>query len=434
MAPANGPADDAPATTNGTATPSATDGEAGKASAEGSSDSQANEAAQPVAPAKVASSLAAAESKETKSDLTSESVLPAPSSAPASKVFAAASDSGSLSEFAQSAVVLRSRLEGLQANHDALLETKSSLAEEGRGLAAEIQAAEDNQNAAIEEEDFDRADALNDTIEDLKGRVSACDGRRLKVDRDLQQLASTREALRVEELEAVETVVADTRKLWHAQQGVLKEHERSTASRVRTERRRLEVQEQRVQLDEEHLELDLAEIREESDRLTKSIDEQTGGVSDEQATLNERSYELDAEITELRKELAKKEAEQAEVRAQLRTCEDRISSIRSKFAGKLSEIDDRKVQAQVVASKCEHEKAGIASGRQELDRVRSEAVAQRGNLRTQLIRHRQELDVVKQLEAALRRQVRLPTARTARLHASNTRPAHASLVAPPRPK
>ena len=90
--------------------------------------------------------------------------------------------------------------------------------------------------------------------------MASSEGRRLKVDRDLQGLAAKRELLQSDQLQSAEGVVEQVRGLWQTQRSLLKEHERTASSSVRTERRHLNVQEQRVKLDEEHLHVDQAEI------------------------------------------------------------------------------------------------------------------------------------------------------------------------------
>ena len=301
---------------------------------------------------------------------------------------------------------LTARLQDVHLENEQLLANKERLAGEFGDLTLRVQQAEDNQNAAIEAEDYERADALNDTIEELKGMMASSEGRRLKVDRDLQGLVAKRELLQSDQLQGVEGVVEQVRGLWQTQRSLLKEHERTASSSVRTERRHLNVQEQRVKLDEEHLHVDQAEISEEEERLARSIEEQTEGIASKQEALLGKQEGLDGEIEELRQLLAAKETERADVHDELEACNQRIAIIRTKFDGKQTELRERRAQASSFAAKCQDTRAEIGSARKTLDIAGRAAVERRASLRDEVEGVKRSLWIAKQLAAALREKVR----------------------------
>ena len=317
------------------------------------------------------------------------------------------SDSGAVfGAFLMTTKDLTARLQDVHLENEQLLANKERLTGEFGDLTLRVQQAEDNQNAAIEAEDYERADALNDTIEELKGMMASSEGRRLKVDRDLQGLAAKRELLQSDQLQSAEGVVEQVRGLWQTQRSLLKEHERTASSSVRTERRHLNVQEQRVKLDEEHLHVDQAEISEEEERLARSIEEQTEGIASKQKALLGKQEGLDGEIEELRQLLAAKETERADVHDELEACNQRIAVIRTKFDGKQTELRERRAQASSFAAKCQDTRAEIGSARKTLDIAGREAVERRASLRDEVEGVKRSLWIAKQLAAALREKVR----------------------------
>ncbi|KAF0685103.1 Aste57867_22977 [Aphanomyces stellatus] len=227
----------------------------------------------------------------------------------------------------------------------------------------DLHEVEASQVQAAEDEDFEKADALNATIEKIRHIQMLSQSDLRKCEQDLGQMAKQKEKL----------VLAHVRSAKGALNAITKfEDERATAyadlatearTFKQTERRRFAFEQQRVATELHHVTVNMGHLNDEKAEIEGSIAAQCVDEVESRAALLEEKDTVVAEIEALEAKLAALRAHVVELDAGIATADAGIQVVRNKFSRQLKRLSDR--EKSILKTKKEVEADELAMHRQE---------------------------------------------------------------------
>ncbi|ETL88372.1 hypothetical protein, variant [Phytophthora nicotianae] len=286
-------------------------------------------------------------------------VAPAAPPTPEERLF------NTLRDFHESAVSFRQLTVKQNEEENRLLERKAQLANQLTQYEMDLRDVEAQQHHACEVEDFEKADALNATINSVRHCITLTESDVRKVDSELvafvkakekafaNQLKSTRGTLRElekfrEDQESERTVVRNEYKLYESNQ---------------TEQ--LQFEAERIDTEMHHVSVSLENVVAEKSEIEATIEGQCSSEFAIQAQLMEEKKAVEEEVRELERKLKEKLERVQEIQASIDTAQRDIDTVRGRYSRQLKRIADR--EEGIKKTKAEVESDGEHLEQQRLD-------------------------------------------------------------------
>jgi hypothetical protein len=258
-------------------------------------------------------------------------------------------------------------------------------------LRQQLSSTESEQNRLCDAEQFEEAEALESTIQQLKDAIT----RRLEevagTSRQMETLARSLLDLTREREGVSERALTRMQLLQTEGEEALSDMDEQARNRLSAESNRLESERKRLELACSHLKKDSDNLEEEKQQLQEAIEQQTNTHETERDKAVAERTAVDDEIRELQKTLEVKLKQRKTLTENVDACEIRISSIKSKFEKQLSrlegkqkrleeaqrEVDVDEKQVEEIAASLQRERdasrASMARRTEQLSQIRSES-------------------------------------------------------------
>jgi hypothetical protein len=270
-----------------------------------------------------------------------------------------------LRDFHESAVSFRLLTVKQNEDENRLLERKAQLANQLTQYEMDLRDVEAQQHHACEVEDFEKADALNTTINSVRHCITLTESDVRKVDSELvafvkakekafaNQLKSTRGTLRElekfrEDQESERTCVRNEYKLYESNQ---------------TEQ--LQFESERIETEMHHVSVSLENVVAEKSEIESTIEGQCGPEFAVQAQLIEEKKAVEEEVRELERKLKEKLQRVEEIQSSIDTAQRDIDIVRGRYSRQLKRIADR--EEGIKKTKAEVESDGEQLEHQRLE-------------------------------------------------------------------
>ncbi|KAG2931418.1 hypothetical protein PC129_g11106 [Phytophthora cactorum] len=270
-----------------------------------------------------------------------------------------------LRDFHESAVSFRQLTVKQNEEENRLLERKAQLANQLTQYEMDLRDVEAQQHHACEVEDFEKADALNATINSVRHCITLTESDVRKVDSELvafvkakekafaNQLKSTRGTLRElekfrEDQESERTVVRNEYKLYESNQ---------------TEQ--LQFEAERIDTEMHHVSVSLENVVAEKSEIEATIEGQCSSEFAIQAQLMEEKEAVEEEVRELERKLKEKLERVQQIQSSIDTAQRDIDTVRGRYSRQLKRIADR--EEGIKKTKAEVESDGEHLEQQRLD-------------------------------------------------------------------
>uniref|UniRef100_M4BZA7 UVR domain-containing protein n=1 Tax=Hyaloperonospora arabidopsidis (strain Emoy2) TaxID=559515 RepID=M4BZA7_HYAAE len=272
---------------------------------------------------------------------------------------------GTLRDFHESALSFRQFTLKQHEEENRLLERKAQLANQLTQYEADLRDVEVQQQHACEVEDFEKADALNATINSVRHCITLTESDVRKLDSELvafvrtkekafaNQLRSTRGTLRelekfCEDQESERTVVRNEYKLYEINQ---KEQLQFEAERIGTELH--------------HVSVSLENVNSEKSEIEATIEGQCSSEFAVQARLIEEKSAVEEEVRELELQLKKKLERVRKIQSAIDTAQRDINTVRKRYSRQLKRIADRENGIKKTKAEVESDGDHLEQQRQE---------------------------------------------------------------------
>uniref|UniRef100_A0A7S2WCC3 UVR domain-containing protein n=2 Tax=Mucochytrium quahogii TaxID=96639 RepID=A0A7S2WCC3_9STRA len=255
--------------------------------------------------------------------------------------------------------------------------------EDALALSNRLSDLENEQSAALEAEDFEKAEMLQRTIDAVNRSVGEIESRRQYLGRQAESLKLKKDKVfedQVSGIEVIAELLGDCSKRETEKAKALCDE---VADEIKIESGRLDEEDELLRVEVEGVEEDLKVVTKEQSKINAKVNAATVELRQERDGWEEKISLVDLEIAELRRQLAEKEAKRSELDGHLSEVNQGIQAARSKYESRLNELDSR---------------CAAIKEKDELARARSEAI---GNSREKLEeKYRNAAEKAKEMEVS----------------------------------
>ncbi|KAK1935684.1 hypothetical protein P3T76_010379 [Phytophthora citrophthora] len=297
-----------------------------------------------------------------------------------------------LRDFHESSVSFRQLTVKQNEDENRLLERKAQLANQLTQYEMDLRDVEAQQHHACEVEDFEKADALNATINSVRHCITLTESDVRKVDSELvafvkakekafaNQLKSTRGTLRElekfrEDQESERTCVRNEYKLYESNQ---------------TEQ--LQFEAERIDTEMHHVSVSLENVVAEKSEIESTIEDQCSSEFAVQAQLIEEKQAVEEEVRELERKLKEKLERVQEIQSSIDKAQRDIDTVRGRYSRQLKRIADRE--------------EGIKKTKEEVESDGEHLEQQRLEFQEKLKRYADDISVIGKRIGAVKKEMR----------------------------
>lgn len=236
-----------------------------------------------------------------------------------------------------------------------------------------MQATEEEQTRLAAEEDFEKAEALNDVIQSSAAEVRA----REVVLADLRtSVRMLEETFAHERADCVSNFLRAANSLRATREQLvvaLTQQQSSVERQWDLEDSRIRAELERISLEKGHFEREEQALSGDSERTEEAIRTQTGDLSDKKKELESSMEAVSEEIRILQEQLALKVSAQQLLAADLDRVDGKIGEVRKKYDRQLQRIADRQIALQSSKAECLEEESAVLREQQVLETQAAEA-------------------------------------------------------------
>jgi len=239
----------------------------------------------------------------------------------------------------------------LVSRQNNLMIKKSSLEGQRENISKKLRNVAQQQNEAIENDNFEEADhlevvtiELNDTYRDLEKQIDDCQLEYADLEKEKQMIYQNRQML-------YQTFIGDVENVILTQNHNFEKYKIESANQQASEKAYIEEKTKELQYNRNHIDLDLKHVNEETNTVTENMNRQIKDYVSDQQELSARKTELEIIVERIRRELQEKEEELAEVTKNFNKVDTKIRSITSKFDDQLSKIQKKRDKMEADEAK-----------------------------------------------------------------------------------
>lgn len=275
-----------------------------------------------------------------------------------------------LRDFHASAVSFREIMIKQNEDENQLLERKSQLNMQLTQYELDLRTVEAQQHHACEVEDFEKADALNGTINSIRHCITLTESDVRKIDSELVAFVKAKEKAFGNQLRSTRGTLRELEKF--------RDDQKAERTAVRSEWKQYESEEtEQLQLEAERIDSEMHHVSVNLDHLVAEKTEIESTVEDQcrpefvtQAQLREERAVVQQEVEELERLLKAKMDRVREIDASIDKAEKDIDVVRSRYSRQLKRIADRE--------------SGILKTKMEVESDVEQLKNQRGQFKTKL--------------------------------------------------
>lgn len=275
-----------------------------------------------------------------------------------------------LRDFHASAVSFRETMIKQNEDENQLLERKSQLNMQLTQYELDLRTVEAQQHHACEVEDFEKADALNGTINSIRHCITLTESDVRKIDSELVAFVKAKEKAFGNQLRSTRGTLRELEKF--------RDDQKAERTAVRSEWKQYESEEtEQLQLEAERIDSEMHHVSVNLDHLVAEKTEIESTVEDQcrpefvtQAQLREERAVVQQEVEELERLLKAKMDRVREIDASIDKAEKDIDVVRSRYSRQLKRIADRET--------------GILKTKMEVESDVEQLKNQRGQFKTKL--------------------------------------------------
>lgn len=258
-----------------------------------------------------------------------------------------------LRDFHASAVSFRENTIKQNEDENQLLERKSQLNMQLTQYELDLRTVEAQQHHACEVEDFEKADALNGTINSIRHCITLTESDVRKIDSELVAFVKAKEKAFANQLRSTRGTLRELEK-FRDDQNAERTAIRSEWKQYESEEtEQLQLEAERIDSEMHHVSVNLDHLVAEKTEIEKTVEDQCRPEFVTQAQLREERAVVQQEVEELERLLRAKMDRVREIDASIDKAEKDIDVVRSRYSRQLKRIADR--EAGILKTKTEVE-------------------------------------------------------------------------------
>ncbi|GAB9471807.1 hypothetical protein Gpo141_00009006 [Globisporangium polare] len=258
-----------------------------------------------------------------------------------------------LRDFHASAVSFRENVLKQNDEENRILERKVQLANQLTQYEIDLRDVEAQQHHACEVEDFERADALNATINSVRHCITLTESDVRKVDSELAAFVKSKEKAFANQLRSTRGTLRELEKFRDDQEAERVSMRNEFKEYEVKETEQLQFEAERIDTEMHHVSVNLDHLTTEKSEIEATIEEQCRDEFAVQAQLLEEKAHVEEEVRELERKLKLKLERVREIQESIQKAEKDIDVVRNRYSRQLKRIADR--ESGILKTKSEVE-------------------------------------------------------------------------------
>ncbi|ETV96771.1 hypothetical protein H310_10079 [Aphanomyces invadans] len=287
----------------------------------------------------------------------------------------------------------RNGLAQLKGEESHILDRKSMLTKQIAQFNLDLHEVEASQLQAAEDEDFEKADALNATIEKLRHCMMLAQSDLRKCEQDSVAVAKQKEKLVLQHVRSAKGTWNALSKLDEERSAALAALKAEAKTFKATERRRFAFEKERVATELHHVTVNMVHLEEEKAEIESSIASQCTDEYELRQSLLAEQATVAAEIAELEAKLATCRAHMVELDAGIAKADEGIQVVRQKFSRQLKRLVEREKSMLKTKKEVEADEAAMHRAQEGFEATKADFAAKLTALAHQLARVQRDLHV-----------------------------------------
>jgi hypothetical protein len=278
-----------------------------------------------------------------------------------------------LATFQTAAQRFASRLASLSGQVEQCRQSRERTEAESASLAQRLASFEEEQNAALEAEDFDKAERLQRTIDAVARSVGEVESRLDALEREQVALESSTLALYDEQARSIDVIAELLAETGRREADRARMLSAQAAHEARAERARLDDDEEGLRVELEGIGTDLGVVDRELSAINAKVEAGSVDLREQRAGWEAQLATVDAEIAELEARLAARREARAGLQAGLDKVAAGIAAVRSKYDSRLGELETRRRDVGAKQLRAQTRTTEVAEARRALDQRGAQA-------------------------------------------------------------
>lgn len=312
-----------------------------------------------------------------------------------------------LRDFNESALSFRESVQKQNDEENRILERKAQLANQLTQYDIDLLDVEAQQHHAVEVEDFEKADALNGTINSVKHLISLTKSDIRKVDSELAAFVKGKEKAFANQLKSTRGTLRELEKFRDDQETERSNLQMEFKKYESDESEQLQFEAERIDTEMHHVTVNLEHVAAEKLEIEQTIDEQCSSEFALQAKLKEEKEVVEEEVRELERQLKLKLDRVHEIQSAIDVAQRDIDVVRGRYSRQLKRIADRE--------------QGILKTKVEVESDGEQLVQQRDEFKERITRYESNISTIGKRITAVRKEMRAAALLASVLEVQETR-------------
>jgi hypothetical protein len=312
-----------------------------------------------------------------------------------------------LRDFNESALSFRESVQKQNDEENRILERKAQLANQLTQYEIDLRDVEAQQHHAVEVEDFEKADALNGTINSVKHLISLTESDIRKVDSELAAFVKGKEKAFANQLKSTRGTLRELEKFRDDQETERSNLQMEFKKYESDESEQLQFEAERIDTEMHHVTVNLGHVAAEKLEIEQTIDEQCSSEFALQAKLKEEKEIVEEEVRELERQLKLKLDRVHEIQSAIDVAQRDIDVVRGRYSRQLKRIADRE--------------QGILTTKVEVESDGEQLVQQRDEFKERITQYESNISTIGKRITAVRKEMRAAALLASVLEVQETR-------------
>ncbi|KAG9398114.1 hypothetical protein AC1031_014914 [Aphanomyces cochlioides] len=287
----------------------------------------------------------------------------------------------------------RASMGQLKGEESHIMERKLILTKQIAQFNLDLHEVEAQQIQSAEDEDFEKADALNATIEKIRHCLMLSQSDLRKCEQDVTNVAKQKEKLVLQHVRSAKSTLNAVTKFEEERTTAYTDLAQEAKSFKQTERRRFAFEQQRVATELHHVTVNMDHLDGEKAEIEASIASQCSDEYQTRTRLLEEKSTVEAEIAELEAKLAACRAQVVEIDAGIAVADEGIQVVRNKFSRQLKRLAEREKSILKTRKEIEADEQAMHRQEAEFEAKKADFSARLKELATQVLAAQTELRV-----------------------------------------
>nr|CCA20825.1 conserved hypothetical protein [Albugo laibachii Nc14] len=246
-----------------------------------------------------------------------------------------------LNDFNESAFAFHKTISRQNEEESRLLERKMQLAAQLAQYEIDLRQVEANQQRACEEEDFEKADALNTSLNSVRHCITLTESDLRKAETEFAAFLKVKERTFVTQLRTTRGTFKELNTFCQDEENIRADLRKQYDTYQTNQLQQLQFENERIQTELHHVSVTLKHVTSERDEIEARITEQCKSEMQVQKTLEEEKQVVEQEVRELELQLSMKKARVTEIQTAIDKAEKEIDVVRNRFSRQVKRISDR---------------------------------------------------------------------------------------------